>query len=555
MAVIMGSTQLGISRGAGYFPLLNKIVRAGLLKLNLDSYSVQVFVALSTLVISFSIVLSAVAFMVYSEIKSMHAIKLKLLDDFVQELDRVYGLVQASMSASCSPQNLERLHEVVLTHPSIVHIGLGFSGQGMACTTLTGPLENAVKISSDQYSLPLGGYISSLPVQALLTHVGFALHFVVLQRGDIYLFMDEARFAHLFGVSHFEVLGHHLMLGTRVEGRHHGWVEKSENGVSALKSSLHWAAGTFEITSRLDQPDDEIRLSSTISPLVLLTAGEGRCLGSILLLSGVLAALVFACLRCLMMRVDSIDFYIRHLCTLNDVHCFYQPIVHVGDGRVLGCEVLTRIARRSGYVMPDEFIPVLVKNGLQKGYDEMVCHRVRQEMASISDLPAGFHVHINLFAQSLDAQRIEDLRQGIGEQITWVIEVAEDQLSEAGLLNLLKLKSVRFLVSVNDFSAEFFSLGVLREISPNYLKIGKSPIFCLQDSSVVASRLPEILGVSKAIACELIAEGVETEAQLEKIKSLHIPYAQGCLFARPLALNDFYEYLWMQDSLQHCSVY
>jgi len=526
-----------------------------LLKLNFESYSVQVFAASSALVISFLIVLSSVVFMAYSEIKSMHAIKIKSLNDFVQEVDRVYGLVQTSMSASCSPQNIRRLQELVLTQRPIVHIGLGLSGQGLECSTLTGRLENVVKIPSDQYSLLLGGFISSLPVQVLLTHMSSAPHFLVLQRGDIYLFMDEARYAHLFGVNHFQVLGHLLKIGTRVDRWHHGWVEKSENGVFPLKSSPHWVAGTLEITSWLDQPNHDIRLTSIISPLDLLTAGEGQCLGFILLLSGVLAALVFACLRCLMRRVDSIDFYIRHLCSPDDVHCFYQPIVSVRGGQVLGCEVLTLISRRRGYVTPDEFIPVLMKSGLQKEYDEMVCRRVLQELASIPDLPAGFHVAINFLSHRLDAQWIEDLNHGIGEQIKWVIEVAEHELSEARLVELFKIKGAGFLILVDDLGADFLGLGALGKVSPNYLKIDQSLIFSLHDSPVVASLLPEISGIAKAIDYELIVEGVETEAQLEKIKSLHIPYAQGCLFARPLALSDFYEYLWMQDSLQHCSVY
>lgn len=551
----MNSTQFGISRGVDYFPLLKKLAKAVLLKLNFESYSVQVFAASSALVISFLIVLSSVVFMVYSEIKSMHTIKLKSLHYFVQEVDRVFGLVQASMSASCSPQNIRRLQELVLTQRPIVHIGLGLSGQGLECSTLTGRLENVVKIPSDQYSLLLGGFISSLPGKALLTDMSSTLHFVVLQRGDIYLFMDEARYAHLFGVNHVRVLGHPQKIGPHIEGAHQGWLKNSENGTLTLESSLHWAVGTIEITSRLDPPDDEIRLSSTVSPLVLLTAGEGRCLGFILLLSGVLAALVFACLRCLMRRVDSIDFYIRHLCSPDDVHCFYQPIVSVRGGQVLGCEVLTLISRRRGYVTPDEFIPVLMKSGLQKEYDEMVCRRVLQELASIPDLPAGFHVAINFLSHRLDAQWIEDLNHGIGEQIKWVIEVAEHELSEDRLVELLEIKGAGFLILVDDLGADFSGLGALGKVSPNYLKIDQSLIFSLHDSPMVASLLPEIAGIAKAIDSELIVEGVETEAQLKKIKSLHIPYAQGCLFARPLALSDFYEYLWMQDSLQHCSVY
>lgn len=550
----MNSTRLGIFQDDDNCSLLKKMTRAVLLRLDVGSPLVQIILAISILIFSLLIVSSTAGFMVFDEVKTMHAIKLKALDDFVQEIDLVHDLVQPSMSDSCSSQNLERLHEVLLTHHPIVHIGLGFSGQGVECTTLTGVLKNAVKTSTDQYSLPLGGFISTVPVNALFTHVSSDLHFVVLQRGGIYLFMDEARYNHLFGTNNFQLGGQLVKIGTRIEGVHHGWPNKSANAALPLRSSLHWAVDAIEINSRLFQPGDEIQLSSTISTLSLLTAGGGRCLGFLLLLSGALAALAFACMRCLMMRLESTDFYIRHLCTMDDVHCFYQPIVSVEDGRVVGCEVLTRISRRRGYVMPDEFIPVLMNRGLQKWYDEMVCRRALQEMASISDLPAGFHVAINFFSHSIDAQWMGDLKKGVGEQIQLVIEVTEYQFSEAMLPDLQKLRSAGFLISIDDFGTGYSNLRMLGRISPNYLKVDKSFISGLHDASVAASLVPEIVGIAKAIDCELIAEGVETEVQLEKIKALGIAYAQGYLFSKPLALNDFYDYLWMQDSLRHGSV-
>lgn len=543
MTVRMNSSRLGQPRPGRPGAVVKKITKAALHRLNVQGAYFQIVLAASILVFSFLTVLSAAALLVYGEIRSLHAAKLKSLNDFVHEIDLIYGQVQSSTSGRCTPQNLERLQEVLLNQHAIVHIGLGFAGQGVECSTLTGPLKDVVKTPAEQYSLPLGGFISSLPVNALLPHAGANLHLAVLQRGGVYLFMDEVRYSHLFGLDDFQMLGDFLKITTRIEGVHLGWLSKAAAGDLQLRSSLRWAVEAIEINSRLHQSADEIQLTSTLCTQSLLLAGEGRYLGLVLLLSGLGAALLFAGMRSLLKRLDSTEFYIRHLCAMEDVHCFYQPIVSVQDGRVVGCEVLTRISRRAGHVMPDEFIPVLMKCGLQKWYDEMVCHRALQEITRVPGLPAGFHVAINFFSHSIDAQWMDDLSQGLDDSVQLVIEVTEYQFSEAMLPDLLKLRRAGFLISIDDFGTGYSNLGMLGKISPNYLKIDKSFISSVNDATVAASLVPEIVGIAKAIDCELIAEGVETEAQLEKIRALGIAYAQGYLFARPLALGSFHEYL------------
>jgi sensor c-di-GMP phosphodiesterase-like protein len=543
MMVRMNPSRLGALRGGRPCGVIKKITKAALHRLNVQGVYFQTLLAVSVLVFSLMTVVFAAALMVYGEIRSLHAIKLKSLDDFVHEIDLIYGQVQSSTSGRCTPQNLERLQEVLLNQHAIVHIGLGFAGQGVECSTMTGPLKKVVKTPVDQYSLPLGGFISSLPINALLTHASANHHLAVLQRGGIYLFMDEARYSHLFGMDDFQMLGDFLKIATRIEGVHLGWLTKAAESDLQLRSSLRWAVEAIEINSRLHQSGDEIQLTSTLCTQSLLMAGDGRYLGLVLLLSGLWAALVFAGMRSLLKRLDSTEFYIRHLCAMEDVHCFYQPIVSVEEGRVVGCEVLTRISRRAGYVMPDEFIPVLMKYGLQKWYDEMVCHRALQEIVRVPGLPAGFHVAINFFSHSIDAQWIDDLSQGLDESIKLVIEVTEYQFSEGMLPDLLKLRRAGFLISIDDFGTGYSNLGMLGKISPNYLKIDKSFISSINDATVAASLVPEIVGIAKAIDCELIAEGVETHAQLEKIRALGIAYAQGYLFARPLALGSFHEYL------------
>ena len=548
MTVLMNSTPLGTLRGGGPRALLKRVTRAALLQLNVSGSGFQILMAIAIMLASFFAVLLLCGLLVYGEIRSRHASKLKSLDDFVQEIDRVYGLVQSSTSGTCISKSLEILHEVLLSQHAVVHIGLGFSGWGVECSTLTGSLNRVVETPVDQYSLPLGGFVSDLPVRAFLTQVNSDRRFAVLQRGGIYLFMDEARYHHLFGMDDFQTLGEYLKISTRIEGVHHGWLSKSVDADLKLVSAVHWAVDSIQIRSRLRQSGDEIHLSTTLATLPLLMAGHGRYLGLMLLLSAGLGALVFFAMRRLLAGLDSTAFYVRHLCTPEDIHCFYQPIVSAGDGRVVGCEVLTRIARRNGYVMPDEFIPVLMKNGLQRWYDEMVCRRALAEMASIPDLPAGFHVAINFFSHSIDAGWMGDLTQGLGEKTKLVIEVTEYQFSEAMLPDLLKLRNAGYLIAIDDFGTGYSNLGMLGKIAPNYLKIDKSFISVVNDAAVAASLVPEIVGIAKAIDCELIAEGVETEAQREKIQNLGIAYAQGYLFSRPLALRGFDEYRRKQDS-------
>lgn len=130
MTVRMNSFRLGPPRPCGPSAVIKRITKAALRRLNVKGVYFQAVLTVSILVFSFLTVLPAAALMGYGELRALYAAKLKSLNYFVHEINLIYGQVQSSISGCCTPQNLERLQEVLLNQYAVVHIGLGFAGQG-----------------------------------------------------------------------------------------------------------------------------------------------------------------------------------------------------------------------------------------------------------------------------------------------------------------------------------------------------------------------------------------------------------------------------------------
>ena len=105
-----------------------------------------------------------------------------------------------------------------------------------------------------------------------------------------------------------------------------------------------------------------------------------------------------------------------------------------------------------------------------------------------------------------------------------------------------RFKDAGYLISVDDFGTGYSNLGSVSRTSPDFLKIDKSFVFEMEDTSVRSSLIPEIVAIAKAVNAEVIAEGVENEAQANKLHEMGARFGQGYLFARPMPIKDFVAY-------------
>jgi EAL domain-containing protein (putative c-di-GMP-specific phosphodiesterase class I) len=100
---------------------------------------------------------------------------------------------------------------------------------------------------------------------------------------------------------------------------------------------------------------------------------------------------------------------------------------------------------------------------------------------------------------------------------------------------MLQLVQLGVTLSLDDFGTGYSSLSVLRRFSVKTIKIDRSFVTNIHTNSQVAAIVATICGLARILCMEVVAEGLENDGQLEKLKSIFCDYAQGYLLAKPLA--------------------
>jgi len=232
---------------------------------------------------------------------------------------------------------------------------------------------------------------------------------------------------------------------------------------------------------------------------------------------------------------------LRRAIERSELKVHYQPIVRLSDGAVVAFEALLRWPRAErGMVPPSEFIPVAEEAGLIQPLSYwvlgQVCQRLRNWQADGKDLAMHVNVSSRLFGDptlldrvrvALDEARIEPERL--------VLEITESVLMEdvdAATETLDRLRELGVGVAIDDFGTGYCSLSYLQRFPIESLKIDPSFVAKLGEYGENPEILRAIFTLARNLGIEVIAEGVETEAQLSQLLALGCALAQGFLFSR-----------------------
>jgi diguanylate cyclase (GGDEF)-like protein len=222
----------------------------------------------------------------------------------------------------------------------------------------------------------------------------------------------------------------------------------------------------------------------------------------------------------------------------------YQPVVALGDGRIAGFEALLRWQHPTlGFISPVQFIPIAEETGLIVQLGHWVLREACRQMAAFNEgASEPLYVSVNLSAKQFgDDDLPGQIEAALGESgldaRQLVLEITESAVLEnrdqaTGALERLKARGVR--VSLDDFGTGYSSFSYLHQLPYDTLKIDRSFVSRLGEERDSSEIVHAIIVLAHNLRMNVVAEGVETEAQAKQLKSMWCEYAQGFHFARPL---------------------
>lgn len=227
----------------------------------------------------------------------------------------------------------------------------------------------------------------------------------------------------------------------------------------------------------------------------------------------------------------------------------YQPKVAIGGGAPVGFEALARWTHPiRGAIAPGEFIPVAEETGLITIIGTWALEEACRQAATWRAMNGGLQVPVavNLSTRQLAEPRLPDLIAQILERTgaeprDLVLEVTESGVlldTAAVSSRLRRLRDAGVRISIDDFGTGYSSLSYLQQLPIDELKIDRTFVSRLPFEPSSTAIIGAVIGLAHAIGLDVVAEGVETAAQLETLRLLSCDLAQGFHIAHPERAED-----------------
>jgi diguanylate cyclase (GGDEF)-like protein len=237
---------------------------------------------------------------------------------------------------------------------------------------------------------------------------------------------------------------------------------------------------------------------------------------------------------------DALEVAIRD----QQIHLEYQPQYAVDTGELVGMEALARWTHpEMGNVPPSRFIALAEQNGLIDALGEQVIRKACRQMVEWRSAGGLLRpVSVNLSARQFDSGSLVDFiitetrNHDIAPQ-QMVFEITESVLmkpSDGHAHALQQLRAAGFRIAIDDFGTGYSSLAYLRLFPVSTIKIDRSFVRDLTHVSTDGALVKSVLDIARHFGLQVVAEGVETAEQLERLRELHCDTAQGYFLNRPL---------------------
>ncbi len=238
---------------------------------------------------------------------------------------------------------------------------------------------------------------------------------------------------------------------------------------------------------------------------------------------------------------------LRRAIEQGELRVYYQPKVNLQSGRIVSMEALVRWQSADGIVSPAEFIPLAEKTGLIIPLGRFVLHAAAAQTKKWRDEGHDLRVAVNLSPRQFQEKNLLDMisdviaetglpPQGLELEITEGVVMANE---ENAIDIMTKMSHMGFFLAMDDFGTGYSSLHYLKQFPINTLKIDKSFVDNIPSDEENVAITSAIISMAKSLGLEVVAEGVETEEQLNFLRELGCDEMQGYYFSPPVPAADF----------------
>ena len=240
---------------------------------------------------------------------------------------------------------------------------------------------------------------------------------------------------------------------------------------------------------------------------------------------------------------------LRRALERNEMVLYYQPKIDLKTGRIVSAEALLRWKHPDlGLVLPAQFIALAEETGLIIPIGTWALREAcRQNRAWQEAGLLSISVAVNLSARQFDDNTlydtIADVLAASDLNPTWLeLEITESLVmrnAEYTIDVLERLHDMGIHLSIDDFGTGYSSLGYLKRFPVDSLKVDRSFILDAPQDTDDAAITQAIIAMSHSLGLKVVAEGVETEEQLEFLRALKCDQVQGYIFSEPLLADEF----------------
>jgi EAL domain-containing protein (putative c-di-GMP-specific phosphodiesterase class I) len=238
----------------------------------------------------------------------------------------------------------------------------------------------------------------------------------------------------------------------------------------------------------------------------------------------------------------------------------YQAKMSLETGRIADAEALIRWHDEDGKtVSPDEFIPLAEATGVIREVTMFALRTATSDLARWAQQGAAMRVAVNVSALDLATEDFAEevariLRESNVPPSQLALEVTESALIRSpaeAIATLAKLRESGVRLAVDDYGTGQSTLSYLKHLPVHELKIDKSFMTTLATSDNDAILVRSTINLAHDLGLQVVAEGIEDSATLDRLRELQCDYAQGYFISKPVGATEFFELATRRDEGRH----